>query len=274
MSWHVQTEALRSYTDGSLATTQQFSVEAHLLSCDTCRSTLSSFADKTMLERMWDAIATETAAPAPSAIERTLLRLGVSNHSARLLVATPSLRRSWLLAVAAVLSLAVGVAHGADNGYVFFLAIAPMLPLAGIAAAFGPGIDPTYEIGIAAPLRSFSLLLIRAVAVLVSTMGLGVIAALFLPDFNWAAAAWLLPSLGLVTSSLALSTIVHPVRAASSVAGVWMVAVGSAAWAASGEVAMRTVFGEVMQVAVLIVTLGAGLFLLARRDAFERGEHQ
>lgn len=274
MSWHVQTEALRSYTDGSLATTQQFSVEAHLLSCDTCRSTLSSFTDKTMLERMWDAIATETAAPAPSAIERALLHLGVSDHNARLLAATPSLRQSWLLAVGAVLALAVGVAHGAEGGYLFFLAVAPMLPLAGIAAAFGPGIDPTYEIGIAAPLRSFSLLLIRAVAVLVSTMSLGVIAALFLPDFTRAALSWLLPSLGLVTSSLALSTFANPLRAASVVAVLWVVAVGLAAWSATGELALRTVLGGAMQVTLLLVTIASGLFLLARRDEFERGDHR
>lgn len=273
MSWHVEPGALRSYTDGSLAITQQFSIEAHLLSCPACRLSLASFTDRHALERTWDAIEAETSAPRSSPIERGLLRIGVSDHSARLLAATPSLRRSWLIAVGAVLALAVGLAHGAAGGYLFFLAVAPMLPLAGIAAAFGPGIDPTYEIGLAAPLRSFSLLLIRAVAVLVSTMSLGLIAALFLPDITWAAAAWLLPSLALVTSSLALSTFVHPVRAASAIAVVWVVTVGIAAWGVAGELALRSVFGGGMQVTVLVVTLAAGSFLFARRDDFETGEH-
>jgi hypothetical protein len=274
MSWHVEVEALRSYASGAIDTPQQFSVEAHLLSCATCRSTLARFTDRAALERTWDVIAAETAGPARSAIERLLLRLGISDHSARLISATPSLRRSWLFAVSAVLALAVLVANRAPNGYVFFLAVAPLLPLAGIAAAYGPGVDPTYEIGVAAPMRSFRLLLIRSVAVLVSTVALGTIAALFLPGLDWRVAAWLLPSLGLVTTSLALSTIVHPLRAAASVAGTWVASIGAAAWAASGDANARTVFGEGMQVAVLLVTVGAGLFLVARRDEFERGEHK
>lgn len=274
MSWHVQPHALRSYVSGSIDTTQQFSVEAHLLSCAACRSTLANFSDRAALERAWEGIVSETAAPAVGRIERLLIRLGVSDHAARLVAATPSLRGSWLLAIAGVLALAVVVANGAQNGYLFFLAVAPLLPLAGIAAAFGPGVDPTYEVGIAAPMRSFRLLMIRSVAVLVSTIAFGTIAALLLPGFDWKAAVWLLPSLALSTASLALSTLVHPLRAAVAVAVAWVATVGAAAAVAAGEVAARTVFGEQMQVAVLVVAVGAGLFLTARREDFERGEHQ
>jgi hypothetical protein len=273
MSWHVQVDTLRSYATGVIDPVQLFSVEAHLHSCAPCRSTVAGFTDRSALERSWQVISAEIAAPEPSAIERSLLSLGISEGSARLLAATPSLRRSWFLAVGAVLALAVLVANSATNGYVFFLAVAPLLPLAGIAVAYGPGIDPTYEIGVAAPMPGFRLLLIRSVAVLVSTMGLGGIAAMFLPGLDWSVTAWLLPSLGLVTASLALSTIVHPLRAAASVAGAWVVAVGPAGWVGSGDVAARTLFGGVMQVAMLVVTLGAALVLAARRDEFERGEH-
>lgn len=274
MSWHVQSETLRSYATGTIDPAQQFSVETHLLSCAVCRSSITTFADRSMLDRTWDAIASEIATPPATAIERVLLRLGISEHVARLLAATPSLRLSWLLAVTAVFAVGVVVANAAKNGYVFFLAVAPLLPLAGIAAAYGPGIDPTYEIGLAAPMRSFRLLLIRAVAVLTSTIALGATAALLLGRFDWSVAAWLLPSLGLVTVSLALSTIVHPLHAAVSVAGAWVMVVTGAAWASHGEVAARAIFGEVIQVAVLAVTLAAGLVLVARRDEFERGEHR
>ena len=273
MNWHVDPEALRSYTAGTLAISHQFSVEAHLMSCAKCRSTLSSFVEGDALERVWETIEAETSSPRRGLVERALLRVGVADHDARLLAATPSLRRSWLIAVAAVLALAVGVAHGTADGYWFFLAVAPMLPLAGVAAAFGPGIDPTYEIGVAAPMRGFSLLLIRATAVLISTVVLGLVAALSLPDVNWATAAWLLPSLGLVMSSLALSTLVHPVRAAATIAVVWLGAVGVGASVAAGPWAGQ-VFGESMQVAVLGVTLASGLLLLVRREQFDRGEHR
>ena len=274
MSWHLQVDILRTYATGDIDAAQQYSVETHLLSCARCRSVVGGFTDRSALERTWDVISAEMAAPEPRGIERMLLRLGISDHGARLLAATPSLRRSWLLAVSAVLAIAVLVANGATTGYLFFLAVAPLLPLAGIAAAYGPGIDATYEISLAAPISSFRLLLIRSVAVLVATVGLGGIAAVFLPDFDWSVTAWLLPSLGLVTASLALSTIMHPLRAAASVAGAWVFAVGGAAWAGTGDVAARTVFGGLMQVAMLVLILGAGLVLAARRDEFERGEHR
>lgn len=274
MTWHVPIDDLRDYERGSIDPTQQLSIEAHLTSCVSCRSNLAALVDKVGLERTWSAIASETAAPAPGMIERLLLVLGITDHSARLVAATPSLRRSWLVAVAAVLSLGVLVANGVDGGYVLFLAIAPILPLAGIAAAYGPGIDPTYEIGIAAPMRSFRLLLIRAMAVLISTIALAGIAALFLPGLDWRAAAWLLPSLALAATCLALSTVVQPLRAAVIVAGTWLTVVAAAAWSAPAGVAARSVFGAQLQIAVVIVGIGAGLVLVVRREELETGEHQ
>lgn len=272
MTWHVPLAALRHYENGDVDPTQQLSIEAHVASCPSCRSQLAGMIEKATLERTWEAIEAETSVPRPGVIERMLVVLGISDHSARLVAATPSLRRSWLLAVAAVLALSVLVANGASDGYIFFLAIAPMLPLAGIAAAFGPGIDPTYEIGIAAPMRSFRLLLVRAVAVLGSTIFLAGVAALFLPTLDWRAAAWLVPALGLASTCLALATVLQPLRAAVLVAGLWLLTVVAAAWASSDEAAAQSVFGGWVQVAALVVGVGAGLLLVARRDELERGE--
>ena len=244
MSWHVPIDALRGYERGAVDPTQQLSIEAHLTSCVACRSDLAGLVDGEVLHRTWAAIAAETSVPTPGLIERVLVALGISDHSSRLVAATPSLRRSWLLAVGAVLAVAVLAANGARDGYLFFLAIAPLLPIAGIAAAYGPGIDPTYEIGIAAPMRSFRLLLIRATAVLASTIVLAGIAALFLPALDWRAAAWLLPSLALAVACLALATIVQPLWAASLVAVTWLAIVMGVGLAATSETTARAFFGE------------------------------
>lgn len=270
MSWHIESAVLREYTDGTLAATQQFSVEAHLMACARCRSVLARFVDHEALGRSWEAVESATSAPAPKGVERALVGVGVSEHVARLLAATPSLRRSWLLGIGAVLALAVGVANGASSGYLFFLAVAPLLPLAGVAAAFGPGVDPTYEIGLAAPMRSFKLLLIRAAAVLVATIALGLVAGLFVPQ-SWAALAWLLPSLALVTSSLALSTWIQPIRAAVGTALVWGAVVVLVASSASSSVAVRSAFVGRVQVAVLLVALATGSLVAERREIFEGG---
>ena len=108
-------------------------------------------------------------------MERALLALRVPEHAARLLAATPSLRLSWLLAEAMALGFAVlaaNVASGNDADVVrfLFLVVAALLPVAGIAAAFGPGVDPAYEIGAAAPMRADVLLAMRALAVLTTSL--------------------------------------------------------------------------------------------------------
>ena len=73
-----------------------------------------------------------------------------------------------------------------------FLVLAPLLPLAGVAAAYGRDVDPTYEIGLAAPMRSFGLLLVRALAVLATTSVMAAVAgARARRACSWSAAAWL-----------------------------------------------------------------------------------
>ncbi len=58
----------------------------------------------------------------------------------------------------------------ADLALFLFLMVAAMLPVAGVAVAFGPGIDPTHEIALAAPMRADRLLLMRAAAVLAASI--------------------------------------------------------------------------------------------------------
>src|SRR4030095_9140979 len=149
-AWHADDELLAAYDEQRLDAAARWSVEAHLTSCAGCRLQARG-------------LGAEAGVPG-----RLLVRLGVAEHTARLLAATPALRGSWLLAVATVLAFAVLAAWTTpgQDANLAFLCVAPLLPLAGIAVAYGPGIDPTYEIGLAAPLRSFRLLLLRAAAVL------------------------------------------------------------------------------------------------------------
>lgn len=274
MSWHVHDQLLEGYARGTLAAEQGFSVEAHLLSCETCRAGIARFVDGQAIERLWSGIDTQLMAPEPGLIERGLVRTGIPDHIARLLAATPSLRVSWLLSVIAVFAIAVAVAHGVRDGYLLFFVVAPLLPVAGIAAAYGPGIDPTYEIGVAAPMRSFGLLIVRSVAVLTTTTAFGIAASLFLPQLDWRVWAWMMPAFGLVTICLAVSTIVHPLWAAGGVALAWVGVVITVAAMASGPVLARAVFGGVFQTLVLLITIGALALLMTRRDEFDKGEHQ
>ena len=272
MTWHVEPRVLEAYAHETIDQVHAYSVEAHLVSCETCRNRIAGFVDRTRLDHVWTEIVDVVALPKPGPIERWLLKIGVEQHVARLLAATPSLRLSWLTAIALTLSFAVIASYQIENGFLLFLIVAPLLPLAGIAVAYGPGVDPTYEIGLASPTRGFYVLSIRATAVLITTTVPAVVAALALPQPSWAVVAWLLPSLGLTTTSLALTTRFRPLRSASLVAGAWVA--GSALamiYATQSSATVEDVFGGWMQIALLLLTLGSVILLYEGRESFERG---
>ncbi len=155
-------------------------------------------------------------------LERVLERVGVRDHVARLLAATPSLRLSWFRAAAVAVGFSAWAASsGSPGGTLFFLLTAPLIPVAGVAAAYGPWIDPMYEVTQAAPMSSFRLVLLRSAAVLVVAGIVVGAAAVALPGADWTAAAWILPALGLTLASLALSTFMPTHWAAGAVTLLW-----------------------------------------------------
>jgi hypothetical protein len=182
-------------------------------------------------------------------------------------VSTRSLTLSWLGAVSLCLAFAVTAANLSRHGLFVFLAVAPLLPLAGVAVAYGPGVDPTYEISVASPMRGFRLLMIRATAVLAVTIGLAAVGASALPELGWLAAAWLLPSLTLTTLALALATYVQSLIAYCTVAAVWISTVALVA----GESGNRfAAFGRPAQVGFVLASLAAAAVVVRRREMFDR----
>ncbi|MBA3552008.1 MAG: zf-HC2 domain-containing protein [Actinobacteria bacterium] len=271
MSWHADPAVLERYALGVIDEPTAYSVEAHLLACSSCRASLAGSFDAPRLNRVWEEVAWNLDAPKATLVERLLLRLGVPDHVARLLSATPSLRLSWFVAVAVALAFAVLAAHAGagtseGSGLLLFLLVAPLIPVAGVAAAYGPGIDPTYEIGLASPMRSHRLLLIRSLAVLVSSTALAGLAALSLPDLGWWAAAWLLPALGLTGASLALATFWSPLRASGVVTLAWISLIVLSEAKAGGSL---VAFGTNGQLAFLIVLIAAALVLAGRLKTFD-----
>ena len=262
----VQPDLLERYANGDIDALQAYSVEAHLPSCADCRGQIATLADGARLISTWDAIEQRLDAPRRGPVEAGLMRVRVPEHVARL-GATPALRLSWLLACAIVLVGAVWVASRREEGLYWFLVLAPLLPLAGVALAYGPDVEPTNEIGLAAPMRSFALLLLRALAVLVTTTAMAAVAALALPGLHWTAAAWLTPALGLTLASLALATRMPPLAACGSLAATWVL-VTAAGWRLAQE--PLVVFGPAGQISCALLALVAALVLRRDGDSFER----
>ncbi len=268
MSTHVDTRLLAAYADGDVEAAHAFSIEAHVVECAVCQVAIAQAADASRLERVWSDVEERLDAPRVGRVEAALVRIGVPGHLARLLAATPSLTLSWLAAVIVVLACGVLLAQQGERGLLMFLCVAALLPLAGVAAAFGRGVDPTYELAVAAPFSSVRLLLIRAAAVLAVTITLAGAAALALPGFGWSAAAWLLPSLGLTIVSLALATYVAPLTAFAAVSATWIGVVLLSALATGERLAA---FGAGAQVAFALLACCAAAVLALRRDHLELG---
>jgi hypothetical protein len=271
-TWHADPIALAAYVEGSLDDVRASSLEAHLLTCDRCRDGVATSTPADAIDRMWGGVVDTIDTPHRSAVERLLLALRVPEHLARLLMATPSLRLSWLVAEALALGFAVIAANGTsgqDEELVLFLflVVAALLPVAGVAVAFGPGIDPTYEVAAAAPMPADRLLLIRAAAVLASSVSITALAALALPDLDAIAAAWLLPALGLTAATLALGTWVRPLVAAASVALTWVLFAAAAAVSTQDRLAAFRPAGQVACLAVI----AASAAVLAHRHTLSEG---
>ena len=223
--WHVDPFLLRRYAGGSLGGSTAASVETHLLACASCRAALTPGVDPARLTAVWDEVVDRLDVPRRTPVERLLVRLGVGEDTARLVAAAPSLTVSWLGGLTVALLFAVLAADSGTKGLLFFLALAPVLPVAGVAVAYGREVDPTYDVGLAAPYSTFRLLLLRSSAVLTSTLLLIAVSAVLLPLDGWLVAAWLLPSLALSAATLAASTRVDPAWAGGLIVVAWLLAV-------------------------------------------------
>lgn len=229
---------------------------------------MSQIVDQARLDANWRAITAELDAPRPSILERLLGRIGVPGHISRVIVATPALRRAWYLALAVAVLVGLGATNPGDRASLFtLLALAPTLPVLGVALAYGPAADPMYEVQLATPMRGLRLVAIRAVTVLVVAVIVLGVPTLLAPVARPMAFAWLLPALALTSSCLALMTWMPPRRSAAVVAVVWFAGVVAIEGAGSTDLAA---FGMVGQATALVVAIVAGGLTVIRRSSFDR----
>ena len=278
MSWHVDSTLLDRYASEALSAAGMASVEMHVTSCARCRSQVAVRTDAAVQARVKEALDQRLDTPPAGWMERALRKVGVGDADARIFGATLALHGSWM--GACVLSLAfvvVATTTGPERaGLAGFLVAAPLVPLAGVALAYGPRVDPTFEIATAAALPGARIVMLRTLAVTAPAIPAIAVLSLFLP-VGPLAFAWLLPALGLATASLALGTLVPLARAAAGVAGLWLLGAGaglagaprtSAEAFVSGIAAFRPA-GQLLSASLVagslvLVTLRRGQFEIAR----------
>jgi hypothetical protein len=176
------------------------------------------------LGRVWVGVATEVWRRRPGPLERAAGRLLRSPGLARALVVTPSLLLGWVIATVTVLGAGIAATLGTGTPYVALLA--PAVAGAGIAYAYGPGIDPAWELAQSMAVSDRMVLLVRALAVFALNAALGLAAS----AASGAAAAvtfgWLVPMTAVCALALAAATVARSanVGVAAGVAG-WLITV-------------------------------------------------
>lgn len=275
-AWHVDSTLLAQYERGALDPSRVMAVEAHMLACSACRAAVP--ADEAWLDSSWAGVYDDIHAPSAGWAQLLLTRVGLPAHRVRLLTATPALRWSWLSSTAAVLAIAVAGAWlgrspaGADAMSTLFLVLAPILPVVAVSGAYGPSVDPMFDITGTTPAAGPSLVLWRALSVIGVAMTTATVAGVLLPGPAWLAAAWLLPALLLSAGTLALATSMSLPAAAGSLGGLWLAGVLSVHGATRGESLVPVVFGPATQLAYLAAAVAAAAVLIRRRRHFDLGE--
>ncbi len=282
---HIGEDLLASYAAGTVEPIAVWSVEAHLTGCARCRSVLSAQVDADRLARNRSVLLVRAAIGDGGRVRRLLRRCGVPDHVLRMLAVTPSLRMSWLLSVIGVLAVVAGEAAAVRYGRIPasgpgrlagypdpevlapFLLVAPLLVLAGVAAAFLPMFDPACRLAVAAPFSGFTLLLVRTVSALAAALVPVVGAAFVLPGPRWLPVALLLPSLALCALALAAATLMDAGAAALAAGAAWALPV---LLLASTYVPLLIVQRNA-QLTCAAVLCAAAVVLLARHDRFESG---
>jgi hypothetical protein len=163
----------------------------------------------------------------PGRLERLAGDLLRSPGLARALVTTPSLLVGWVTATAVVLVAGLLATLGTGTPYVAL--VAPAVAAAGIAYAYGPGIDPAWELSCSMAVSDRMVLLVRALAVFGLNAALGLATSAASGTAAAVTFGWLVPMTAVCALALAAATLARSanVGVAAGLAG-WVITVLSA----------------------------------------------
>ncbi len=186
------------------------------------------------LQRVWLGVAAQVWRRRPGPLERLAGWALRSPGLARALVTTPSLLLGWVIASAVV--LAAGMIATLGTGTPFVALFAPAVAAAGIAYAYGPGIDPAWELSRTMAVSDRMVLLVRVLAVFALNAALGLAASAASGTAAAVTFGWLVPMTAVSALALAAATVTRSANAG--------VAAGLTAWAIT-VLSVHTASGQV-----------------------------
>jgi hypothetical protein len=211
------------------------------------------------LDRVWVGIAAHVWRRDPGLAERAAGRLLRSPGLARALVTTPSLLLGWVIGTAVV--LAVGALATVGTGTPYVALAAPAVAGAGIAYAYGPGIDPAWELSCSMAVSDRMVLLVRALAVFGLNAALGLAASAASASAAPVTFGWLIPMTAICALALAAATVTRSANAGVAAGlGAWVIAVLSGPAAGGGFTTAVT--GPALFLPYLAVALCCGAIVI------------
>jgi hypothetical protein len=185
------------------------------------------------LQRVWRQVAAEVWRRHPGPVERLAGRALRSPGLARALVTTPSLLTGWVIASGIV--LVAGMFATLGTGTPFVALLAPAVAAAGIAYAYGPGIDPAWELSQSMAVGDRMVLLVRVLSVFALNAALGLAASAASGTAAAVTFGWLIPMTAVSALALAAAVVSRSANAGAAAAlAAWAITVLSVR-SASGQ---------------------------------------
>ena len=225
MTWHVDTQVWEAYAVGGLDPATATSVDAHVVSCPTCREAAKGHVEPVALTSIWTTVRDQIARPVLPPWLRPLRTLGVPDDDL-VVLSTASLLLPWAMAVGSALVCAMLAGLVPSYQDATFLLLAPLIPVLAVVAAYD-STDPLREVSVPTPYSKVRLALLRTVAALVVAVPVTQAIGLLIPGLEPLAFRWLLPALGLTLASLVLLTWLTAELAGGAVCLAWVVAVAT-----------------------------------------------
>ena len=217
------------------------------------------------LGQVWISVAAEVWRRRPGPLERAAGRLLRSPGLARALVTTPSLLLAWIIATVVVLFAGAGATLATGTPYVALLA--PAVAAAGIAYAYGPGIDPAWELSLSMAVSDRMVLLVRALTVFALNAVVGLTASAASGAAAELTFGWLVPMTAMCALALAVATLARSASAgaAAGVAG-WIITV-LARQATAGRLTAAVTDSMLTLPYLAVAVAGAAVVLFATRTS-------
>ncbi len=226
-SWHVPPERISAYLEDRVDVPTAASIEAHVLSCGPCRDAVGAKSEPAITSSSWAALERRIDAELTAPVERLAVRIGIPRRDARLLAPTRGLRLSWLLAMTLSLVCAAWLARQSDQldstiTRLFFLTLAPLAPLVAVVTALSSASEPAPDIARATSASRLRIGAVRAVSVMLASIGIGLTVSLMLPGDWIRGVVWLCPALALSALGALAAPRIQPAHAVGSLGGGWV----------------------------------------------------